>query len=501
MKKDIHDDHLDDYVRNSFDDYEEDPQDLMWNRIENALEQPEQPRRPLLFWANRWSIAASFVIFSLLAGLAYSHFYYEAKIQALSNTQLSKGAPPQITTGGAYETEQSLAAVVPQTAIISERMLENTIQPTISPVVKKAEKVVFEPRKRQNLPIGVSSNRIKHNNEQGIAVSSVLVIEKATIPMEQVAQTSLAQSQTAKPITALEQLPVLALTTLPTEVPKTTMNSVNIPVIQPHKTPSGWYVGVQATRFSLRERGVSDDDSDNTGIGHHPVSHQQKVISRSEFGLEVGKKYTRNFGVETGVSYRSFTRLGAHTPRFRFRDGILHPHNPGSNRNFDFSYNLDTYSGETAVTVRMEEVDNNTPALPDEPLTLKIITSEQMKVVRVPVLFTAQQQFGPVALVAKTGLVGNMIIGSQLDITSRITGPGRFQPAAGTGAYSLKQATSNRFFLGYQCNAGVEVKLGQHLAATLDMGISGDFDRKKQGGQQLPGLFTTGITAGLSYYF
>lgn len=103
MNKDIHDDHLDDYVRKSFDDYEEDPQDNMWNRIEQVLEQPEQPRRPLFFWINRWNIAASFVIFSLLAGLAYSHFYYQGKIQELSKAQSNRHTVPQKVTPSVIE--------------------------------------------------------------------------------------------------------------------------------------------------------------------------------------------------------------------------------------------------------------------------------------------------------------------------------------------------------------------------------------------------------------
>jgi hypothetical protein len=507
MKKDIHDDHLDDYVRKSFDDYEEDPQDNMWDRIENALVEPEKSRRPLFFWVNRWNIAASFVIFSLLAGLAYGHYYYEGKIQELSNVQPSKGLPNiQPAPSIEQNPEGQITQIVPQSpAAALENVLknstENSTAPVTSTVISGAKSPVFEPKQIQNSSFVANANLISNHTAQEIPPAELPVSGKDTTTIRQRPESNWTQAPVSSSLAALVQLPNAAPQFLPTNSPTATLNRLNIPIIEPHKSPSGWYIGIQTTRFQLKERGIPDDSSDNNGIGHHLVSRQQKVTSRSEVGLNVGKKLSRNFGVETGLSYRSFTRMTAHSPRFRFGEGVLHPYTPGSNRNFDFSYNLNTYGGETAVTLRMEEVDNSTPALPDEPLVLRIITSEHTELIRMPLLFTAQYQLGPVALVAKTGLVGNMITDSRLTIINRVVAPGRFQPAAGTGAYSLKQAHQNRFFLGYQCNAGVEIKLGQHLAGTLNMGLSGDFDRKQNGNQKIPGLVTTGITAGLSYYF
>lgn len=502
MNKDIHDDHLDDYVRKSFDDYEEDPQDNMWNRIEQALEQPEQPRRPLFFWINRWNIAASFVIFSLLAGLAYSHFYYEGKIQALSNAQSNGNPAPQKVSPPVVErvVQPSTATVESQSPVVFNQTPQQVEQSVIRPVEKNTQKNVFRAKASQNAIVGANSNLMNTHNGQAIISPNLPVLEQATTPVEHIFATNQVPPLGVDDVLELPQLPASALDLLTTEAPHIKLNGVIVPIIQPHKTRAGWYVGVQTSRFGLKEQGVSADTSDDTGMGHHQVSRQQKVTSRAEFGIKVGKKISRNFGLESGVSYRSFTRVAAHSPRFRFRDGVLLTHNPGSHRHFDFSYNLDTYSGGTEVTLRMEEVDN-TPALPDEPLVMRINTAEHTELIRVPLLLTAQHQWGPIALVAKTGLVGNMITSSQLDITSRIVGAGRFQPAIGTGAYSLKQLTTDRLFLGYQCSAGVEVKLGQHLAGTLDMGLSGDFNRKHQGSQKLPGLYTSGITAGVNYYF
>lgn len=501
MNKDIHDDHLDDYVRKSFDDYEEDPQDNMWNRIEQVLEQPEQPRRPLFFWINRWNIAASFVIFSLLAGLAYSHFYYQGKIQELSKAQSNRHVVPQKVTPSVIEpVAQPSNTVESQTPVVLNQIPQQVEQRVILPVKKNTRKNVWGTKAPQNAIVGANSNLKNTHNGQAIISSNLPVLEQVTTPVGHISATNQVGLLGVDDVLELPQLPAPALALLATQAPHIKLNGVTIPIIQPHKTRSGWYVGVQTSRFGLKEQGVSADTSDDTGMGHHQVSRQQKVTSRSEFSMEVGKKVSRNFGLEAGVSYRSFTRVAAHSPRFRFRDGVLLTHNPGSNRHFDFSYNLDTYSGGTEVTLRMEEVDNS-PALPDEPLVMRIITAEHTEMIRVPLLFTAQHQWGPIALVAKTGLVGNIITASQLDITSRFAGAGRFQPAIGTGAYSLKQLTPDRFFLGYQCNAGVEVKLGQHLAATLDMGLSGDFNRKHQGSQKLPGLYTSGIALGIDYYF
>ncbi|HMX38877.1 MAG TPA: hypothetical protein PKD78_01075 [Saprospiraceae bacterium] len=93
MEDHLHEDKLDDYVRKSFEAYEEDPAPDMWGRIEGDMP-PAAPLRARRFslWPYRWQAAAAALILVLTSTLLCEHLYFTERIKTLSE-QLST-APP-----------------------------------------------------------------------------------------------------------------------------------------------------------------------------------------------------------------------------------------------------------------------------------------------------------------------------------------------------------------------------------------------------------------------
>ncbi|HPI09245.1 MAG TPA: hypothetical protein PLM41_22790, partial [Saprospiraceae bacterium] len=91
MEKNIHDDRLDDYVRKSFEDYEETPAFDMWARIEDELAPADDPV-PLFIrlWPSFSRIVAAAAILLLLCALVCNRLYYENKIREMAAQQVRK---------------------------------------------------------------------------------------------------------------------------------------------------------------------------------------------------------------------------------------------------------------------------------------------------------------------------------------------------------------------------------------------------------------------------
>jgi hypothetical protein len=85
MEENIHDGKLDDFVRKSFEDYEEDPSSDMWNRVSGALaSDAPAPQVLLSFRRYAWKLVAGLVIMALFFTLVCQHRYYQAELNRLS---------------------------------------------------------------------------------------------------------------------------------------------------------------------------------------------------------------------------------------------------------------------------------------------------------------------------------------------------------------------------------------------------------------------------------
>ena len=497
MENKINDDRLDDFVQKSFEDYEEDPSPGMWGRIEHDLP-PAAPAIPSvsLLKRLRWQIAAATAILLLLSGLVYEHFYYEMKINALAARDVEKQEFANEAQEGGYVFSEKSGAKEAGTA--------NVDRPDIDPanstpgeieVLSKANPDLIKENKDERLidfdnPVNPARSQVQPEPDRSIH-SPVDIGQKPVNDPKQNEAIKFDETATKRAqLTDFESF-VLLIAPLKTDH-ATDLAFVNAPV-RPVREPSGWYVGLQATpHFTI--------DHSQTPVrrpGGRPVfiSRQEGPTFSTDWWLKFGKRINTHFAFESGVGVLEIARTTTHMPRFRFADGIG---NNGYRRNF--SYDLNTYGGSASVSLRMEQVDTS-PVQDDEAISLVIKTSENVQLLRVPVLAVYRLGTGRWQGCLKAGLTGNFFLKNQLDISARLSQNSRFQPVQGNGSYSVQLENQGKFFLGYWFAAGAEFRLSRHFGLIAEPSFSGDFARKDALGRQLPGQYSAGLNMGLNYHF
>lgn len=533
MEKNIQDDRLDDYVRKSFEDYEEAPASDMWGRIEEELPPvvPESgttagkpPIRRYL-----WQMTAAASILLLISSLVCGRLYYENKIReisAIQGTEQSGGGDqksaqaPYPAGSVAMQLEQkntstdhtdlssnhaalqkpsgspnleSNTSSLPKigSAKPSVTHVTSAVAPTVSSSPRPSnisEKAVADAPPTDHLPAAnpVTSTPGKPENQamnaENNSVASAAI--KVTDRIDTLAQINDFQLLANKNIPFVHY----ALTGLQTPV---------IPV-RPLRAPSGWYLGLHLTPTLLVEKTETDRP---TTIRPRVISSQEKTHFTADYWLKAGKHLQGRWGIETGIGYRAIERNTMHRARFRFINGRPGNTSGGQMRSYDFDYDLDTYGGSTEVTLRMEQVDSNTVVPEDEPLQFQVKTSERLQLLRIPALATARFGQGQLTGVFKAGLIGNVVLRNEMDIVTRVSENTRFRPGQGSNAYTLRPDKNHKFFLGYQVSAGLEYRPMKHFSWVLEPTLSGDFARKNSAGKQLPSIVTIGLNAGMNYYF
>lgn len=501
MEKDIHKDHLDDYVRKSFGEYEESPSSGMWDRIESELPAGDQEKTPIGYWRVfrfRWRMAAAILL--LISGLVAEHLYYEHKLRTLS-TQTVQNRPPGLNEmPERVETATSESARIAGDSSHSAETIgkmdktadarrESTVlpQPDNAPSLS-APQVVQAPGKEPATSIP---------DAPVAAVAPEVLPETAAVAVlpNQVSEMAVPTSaETAtKPFVPIAVFEPVSRSVQPLFAPLPTIASDIRAIIRPVKSASGWYVGLHATPR------ITFDYSRMPGRmqGGRPsyVSRQKQAVFVTDYWLRAGKTIHPHLSLESGIGYSAMTRSAALTPQFRFGDGI---HGGGHLRRFH--YDLNTYGGATDITLAMERVDSD-PISDDEPLSVQITTTEQVQLLRVPLL--AALRFGPGRLkgLVKGGLVAHFFLKNELEIETRASQNSRFQPIQGSGAYTVQREKNRRLFPGYWLSGGLEFRLSRHIGLAAESSFSGDFARTNPNGRPLPAQYSLGLNVGANYYF
>ncbi len=513
MENKIHDDRLDDYVRKSFEDYEETPAPDMWERVEGDLPPgapaEETPAPSLSLRRYRWQAAAAAVILLLLSGLVCEHFYYEQKIRDLTaqNGDLQELAGEKPATGGDVFVEKNSRQNTPQQA-------DDTSFEKISGQTKAATpngENSQTPRSKQGAIQShpVTGNAQSTNDSPVVQTPETAISKNQSVPentktqptvpdqkpgVEQLATENLIADETTTAFAELTDFEQLAAPVLPVKIENPTYPVLSLLPIKPKKEPSGWYVGLHATPHFI----LDNAPNPVRRPGGRPVfvSRQEKPEVSADWWLKIGKKISPRLSLEGGVGFRKISRTATHTARFRFADGIM----GGSPQRRNFRYDLSTYGGSAAVSLRMEQVDS-APVQDDEPIALRISTSERTHLLRIPLLAAYRMGTGRLHGILKAGLTGNIFLKNELDIATRVSQNNRFQPAQGSDSYTLQLENRGKFFLGYWLSAGVEYKLAHRISLVAEPSFSGEFPRNDAAGRQLPGHFSVGLNIGANYYF
>lgn len=530
MEKNIQDDHLDDYVRKSFEDYEEAPASDMWGRIEEELPPvvPESDttagRPPIRRYL--WQLTAAAAILLLISSLVCGRLYYENKIREISalqgteetgDTQKSVQAPypAGVDVTGPTEQENSASS---QTDLTSHAALptvqnnQNLNTNATIPAKTSAGNISVADANAAVIPPATSSPRPSTASEKAGANAAqpgniVAANPGTSTPESPGAQTPVSENSTlvssvnsaadkVDSVAQINDFQLLKNNTIP--FVNYTFSGFQPPVlpVKPQRAPSGWYLGAQVTPTLLIEKPGPEH---TVVMRPRVVSAQEKTTFTADYWLKAGKHLQGRWGIETGIGYRAIERNTMHRARFRFING--RPGGGGQARSYDFDYDLDTYGGSSEVTLRMVQVDSTNVVPEDEPLHFQVKTSERLQLLRVPALLTARLGQGQLTGVLKAGLIGNVVLRNEIEIVTRVSENTRFRPGQGSNAYTLRRDKTHKFFAGYQVSAGLEYRPVKHFSWVLEPSLSGDFARKNSAGKQLPSIATIGINAGMNYYF
>lgn len=519
MEENIQDDKLDDYVRKSFEDYEESPPEDMWDRVEEDLVPVTvQPKLRVGFKRLGWQALAAGIILVLFSTLVCEHLYYEEKLRNLSFKPVA--APESLSSNHGKEGINTLNGATVPNAIASPEEPKlvpeapaSTAQQTqkwssiSKPMAKtipvfSAEKTSPNPEKADlkkpapflAVPLKAQSTQmdlaIPETNKASLDNSGALSSADPEL------QTDLTNAP--KPLEVAFLAASNSVLLLPNRLvlpPVFKENTPNVEQIKPLKEVSGWYFGVQTSFLAQQEKARPLVSRPGRAAF---VNKQEKSILRNIFWAHAGKEINPRISLETGLGYEKSVQPASHFPKFRFGDGI--PPGPPFGIRRAYNYDLSTYGGTAEVSLRMEETTGSNP-MDDEPVTLKINTEHRMEMLRIPLLAKYRVAGkGPWQAHVKVGLLGNLIVKNELDISTRVSENARFKPVSGNDGYTVR-LKQGKFFMGYWLSAGAAFKVNPSLRLYAEPALVGDFPRNDPYKRQLPKHFLLGLNVGANYYF
>ncbi|MDX1910240.1 MAG: hypothetical protein SFV22_02080 [Saprospiraceae bacterium] len=486
MENNLHEDKLDDYVRKSFDGYEEDPAPDMWERVERDLS--DERDRPVYWrwWRQyRWQAVAAGVIFLLLSTLICEHLYYQEKLRALTQ------APPEINPSNNLPTGTT---TVPSTVNPPSRF--STLPPAPYPAAGRETKTI--PAAGIPPVASLTTQPVAAAPHDAAAVTSVSALPVASATADTTIRTL---SVPADRVAAAEKWPETCIwlhpepIALPEKTPRQPVSFAVLPTppVRPVNEPGGWYAGIAVQPMFTVEK------------GRMPVGRPGRPAFRSEkkgadyttLGwLTAGKKIGGHLAIESGLGYQQNVRTATHTPQLRFGDGMA-----GGSMQRSFQYDLNTYGGTAEVSLRMEQSNPGAPPADDEALRLEIETRHRTAILRVPLLLAGEWGSGAWRTRIKAGVLANYFLENELEISAGNSNHPRLRFVDGQDAYTVQLAAKGKLFWGYRASAGVEYRLRRSLGISLDLCTLGDFARKDAAGRTLPRHHAAGLNAGVNYYF
>ena len=510
MEENIHDDKLDDYVRKSFEGHEEEPPSDLWERVEIDLMPPVEIAPPrTIHRSYGWQAMAAMVILVLFSMLVCEHLYYKEKLREMTGKpveqqemismqkRLDESSDPQVQTN---TNSKSTPGTPSQTE-------SNTLKPNLEKNPEQ-ESTSFQ---RNATSQQQGGKAVDTERDIVIAKSGAPELQDVKYISEKPDLTTFTaggtinefptQQPTTPHTTAIQsfQTPIdielLPVSSKLLEIPGSSPEVLRKTPIKPLQEPSGWYVGGQISLLTSIEKSRALNPRPGRPVFS---SNQKKKDVSANWWLKTGKKLNNRFLLESGIGYQKTSLTATHSPRFRFGDGV-HPGGPLATRR-TFNYDLSTYGGTAEVSLRMEQTAPGPPASDAEPVILKITTTEQTEMIRIPLLAGYRLGSRRFHGQLKAGLMGNFILKNELDVSARVSQNVRFQPVMDTDGYTL-QLNQKKVFLGYWMSAGAEFKWSQHLSLAAEFAILGDFPRKDQHNRRLQERLMLGFNVGANYYF
>ncbi len=475
MEEHTHKDNLDDFVRRSFERYEEDPSPGLWDNLSDKL--PHKPATGMaLIRRFGWQIAAAIVILMLSSTLVAGYLHFTHKINTLIANQV--------------ELKEQLIkdkTIVADHADTPTSLYSNNQSP-IQFHQNNASYVKVDQRK------GMHPTLLIENLKDAFAVNPTSSEVRSDI-----------ESQIDNSVAPLAYLPKWHIPS--SQFQQGTIVAKVLSPIQSVSKP-GWYTGVHSTVSIMSEKlkKPAPEDIDNHHGPRRVVSSQSKLNHIvADYWVKVGKQIAPHLTFETGVGYQQFDRVAEHQPELKIRDGDPvqggtggHPH--GGHDEYDFNYTLNSYAGSMDINLRMSQVDTTAMYPDNHPLDLKLTTKERVKTLRIPLLLVAHTGKGRFKFALKGGLIANVFLQNELEVTGISSGGNRFKRSDPHQPIAQKESTQ-RYGLDFVLAGGAEYHLNNKLSVLAEPTFSTSLALQNNNLAPAPSYQTAGLNIGLNYRF
>jgi hypothetical protein len=543
MEDHLQPDKLDDFVRKSFENYEENPPEDRWEKIVAALDQPTvipiTHQKPVFAWKTYLS-AAAIVLLSI--GMVTEYFYFSNKISEITkianqktevNIENSKSPANQ-----SFKTKQNDANVAIEDGkrndIISKNVISQPSSISNSQILidEFANSQILKDAQRKDIfqKNAFSIQHLTQYNQDSDEIGISQSINTQSLPTNnEIGQTHSVNTLSynlpfneINKVANVEQLPLITLNSFKkTKEISLLKNNITLKSIEkqnnslqiakvllkPSKNPSNWYLS--ATLNRRIEQDIKDDFRGGGPDNHNDIRNGAKEKYTQDFALNIGKKINRRVGFETGLIYNNSSSVSSHSPDFKKRDGRRRgggghggPGGPGGghDHDLDFEYNLHTYSGVATVNLRMTQADSTALVDDDEPLNLKVTTKEVVRILRIPLLATYTLGKGRLLLNTKIGLNASVFLRNNLEITGLDAQNIVFKPESDYKPMSSFQSPS-KVKLAFAISTGLEYRLTKCLSLLLEPNLVRDFESQSEIHKFQPNHLSLGLNAGVKMRF
>ena len=518
MDENIHKDKLDDFVKHSFENYSEDPPSSLWDSIETELNTPIQ-KIPNGYKFQIWKYAAVLLIFLLSAGIITQHMFYKEKLNSIIQHNnlniLNESKDKNIKTNKYKETLKEIPITkgieeknvnIEKNRLVFDKELKN----------KTGKAKILNEKSNQfselivNKKTGALLNRINKNNQEykndDIKNSKYNLIKDEDIQKKN--QTEAIVYNEAKPKSNPESFNLNEIDNfhlLPTNISMLDSKELPFQSVLFNKIKrlnSGWYFSLMVSPSLTFESTVNYGSPDPKFEKHIVANQQEGSVYSTDYNLRAGKFFNSHWGVETGVCYSNLSRNASHKPDFRFKDR-KHEGNggpPDDDHNYDFTYELNTYGGSTSVNLRVASTDSTFKFKDEDSLNFKISTKETVRTLKIPFVGVYKLDYGRIGLIFKAGLIGNILLSNELQITNLETNSNILIDKDMDHPKPPVKSSSQIEF-GYLFSLGAIYHINKHISIVAEPYYTGNFPMSSSDGRPLPNYYTVGFNTGLSYSF
>jgi hypothetical protein len=422
------DNNLEDFLRKSFDSFEPNPSDTVWDKIEETLNVPVNSTPPRISLNMRWLIGAAA---AMLCIFTCQQFYFQNQISHLQKQVEKQQQEIKLQTNKQNSTPNNSEAVAsnPKTTPNQSTDAPGSNKPFPAPANMAASSPT-NPVAQQNTLQEERSHTNQISHSEGHTAHGILSQEQLVDRSPVIQQSSTegefipVNSEDKNEVKSMESL---ALLDQPFRYISTSENRSipgpktieNLPVA-PKVKSRDWALGV-FTMPVFNSTKVVTTQSNAPGPFNKPSSSYTARGNGFYSGVLAERKLPHSLSLVSGLAYQQQTVDAKHTTNFKFSDrrpphhgGGHHP--PHQDFEHQFDYDLPTNTGTVEVQVRVAEQDSNFQIPDSEDLEINTYTSQTSKSLSVPVLLKYELGSKKHQFAVKSGGIVNFLLQDKLNL-------------------------------------------------------------------------------------